>query len=529
MESITLASTTSSSSSSLLLPAAATVTSCTSSSSSGATVYLPTNSIPLQQSHHHHRPQQHQVSFGADECLLRRVAIVEVNHKPFTSAVTGSTSSSSEKQSHVLTIQISQDEEEEKTATLLTSAAASLPLFKSNNIVQIKEKVTVVSLKSCEKPSLIIHSNQNHRYNNNNIQIVQQQQHQQQSVQDENEEVEDMVQKSNNDLEVNKPSTYLYYMMPSGQCSPSDTMDSGTCSDLENTTPPPLPKKMSPKTKSSSHTPSNKNGKTGMKKYNHLQQQNSPTTNSGHSRCQSFTDSEESESSLSCDSLTLTDLNGMLSAPSIPPPPPPSLAINIFQTTTPAKTGNGTSSVVGLPDSLLRDIRSVKLFAGNNSDFQKNSELPTNASSAIKKNGFAKVKIKSVGQPLADTTAAEANASVVTLSIVAGHFVNDVDCVENTKNYEDDKFYHFHLNERVLEVNDDDGTESMCRDDESFAGYRDIHSGTSTIRSSKGTVRGVKNRVRNGIATFLQLQQHNVKVSEIVYVFEKSVNFFLFG
>ncbi|EDX11828.1 GD19557 [Drosophila simulans] len=44
-----------------------------------------------------------------------------------------------------------------------------------------------------------------------------------------------------------------------------------------------------------------------------------------------------------------------------------------------------------------------------------------------------------------------------------------------------------------------------------FAGYRDVRCGASstqsTIRSAKGTVRGVKNRVRNGIATFLQLQQ----------------------
>lgn len=59
----------------------------------------------------------------------------------------------------------------------------------------------------------------------------------------------EMVQKSNqtnSDLEVNAP--YYYYMMPSGQCSPSDTLDSGTCSDLE-VTPPPVPKKMSPQTK----------------------------------------------------------------------------------------------------------------------------------------------------------------------------------------------------------------------------------------------------------------------------------------
>lgn len=52
---------------------------------------------------------------------------------------------------------------------------------------------------------------------------------------------------------------------------------------------------------------------------------------------------------------------------------------------------------------------------------------------------------------------------------------------------------------------------SVVDDDESFAGFRDLTSGTSTIRSNKGTVRGVKNRVRNGIATFLQMQQANLK------------------
>nr|CAH7763730.1 unnamed protein product [Callosobruchus chinensis] len=67
--------------------------------------------------------------------------------------------------------------------------------------------------------------------------------------------------------------------------------------------------------------------------------------------------------------------------------------------------------------------------------------------------------------------------------------------------------YQFHLNEKA------DITESNRLDaiveDETFAGYKDLlgmgSDGTSTIRSAKGTVRGVKNRVRAGIATFLQI------------------------
>jgi hypothetical protein len=79
-----------------------------------------------------------------------------------------------------------------------------------------------------------------------------------------------------------------------------------------------------------------------------------------------------------------------------------------------------------------------------------------------------------------------------------------------TKFYENDKFYKFHINGRLAEALE------ACRlkndVDESFAGLKDLQSGTSTIRSSKGTIRGVKNRVRNGIATFLQMQQTKIKV-----------------
>jgi glutaredoxin domain-containing cysteine-rich protein 1 len=52
--------------------------------------------------------------------------------------------------------------------------------------------------------------------------------------------------------------------------------------------------------------------------------------------------------------------------------------------------------------------------------------------------------------------------------------------------------------------------------DENFAGVRVIgseqgsNSSTSTIRSHRGTIRGVKNRVRAGIATFLRDQKTKV-------------------
>ncbi|KAH8287302.1 hypothetical protein KR054_005543, partial [Drosophila jambulina] len=101
--------------------------------------------------------------------------------------------------------------------------------------------------------------------------------------------------------------------------------------------------------------------------------------------------------------------------------------------------------------------------------------------------------------------------------------------------YEADRFYNFHVNEHEnfrsfgstssasstpeYEANNGGFQEEALQDDDAFVGYRDVRvlgssgksSANSTIRSAKGTVRGVKNRVRNGVATFLQLQQPNVK------------------
>ncbi|XP_050079905.1 uncharacterized protein LOC126567711 [Anopheles maculipalpis] len=84
--------------------------------------------------------------------------------------------------------------------------------------------------------------------------------------------------------------------------------------------------------------------------------------------------------------------------------------------------------------------------------------------------------------------------------------------------FESDRYYKFHINERARTdgsgepgSSSPETTPSVVDDDESFAGLKDLSNGTSTIRSNKGTVRGVKNRVRNGIATFLQMQQTGLK------------------
>lgn len=378
--------------------------------STRATVYLPT--MPISQ------------------CTTR---IVEVNHAPFTSAVTGSTSSSANN-SHVVTIQISQNNDIQLQKELFVAR-------------KIDDKVTV-SLNSCDNIS-------DFKLSTNNS---------------DDTTTGEMVQQPNNDLEVNKTSNLFY--IPSGQCSPSSTMDSGTCSDMESTvetTPPPLPKKISAKIKGTSL------------KY---------TT--GHIRRGSFTDSEESESSLSCDSLNSGDIIVVNKMSNPPIRVTPMTTLNDFDKD---NVDNESTQLICLPDSLLRDIRdrSSKFSA---SELMKMTKSEQNGPDNNNKNIYSRVKLKTGPTAVQD--------------------ICSQDTYKNSKIYENDKFYKFHINESVLNVIDEISPQNI-QADESFAGYKDMNSRTSTIRSSKGTVRGVKNRVRNGIATFLQMQHSNVKVSVCLF------------
>lgn len=377
--------------------------------STRATVYLPT--MPISQ------------------CSTR---IVEVNHAPFTSAVTGSTSSSANN-SHVVTIQISQNNDIQLQKELFDAR-------------KIDGKVTVSLNDTCDNLS-------NFKLSSNHT---------------ADDTTGEMVQQPHSDLEVNKSSNLFY--IPSGQCSPSSTMDmdSGTCSDME-TTPPPLPKKISAKNKG-----------TALK------------YTTGHIRRGSFTDSEESESSLSSDSLNSGDIIVVNKMSNPPIRMTPMTTLNDFDKD---NVDNESTKLICLPDSLLRDIRdrSTKLSASeiiNMTKSEQNGSANNNNKSVV----YSRVKIKT------GTTSAQ-------------DFVTQ-DTYQNSKIYENDKFYKFHINESVLNVIDEISPQNI-QADESFAGYKDINNRTSTIRSSKGTVRGVKNRVRNGIATFLQMQQSNVKVSAL--------------
>ncbi|KAM8720499.1 hypothetical protein ACLKA7_006529 [Drosophila subpalustris] len=90
--------------------------------------------------------------------------------------------------------------------------------------------------------------------------------------------------------------------------------------------------------------------------------------------------------------------------------------------------------------------------------------------------------------------------------------------------FEADQYYNFHVHEHdnyrsfgqldyAAEAEGHvghEGHEGLGEDEDAFVGYKDVRIASqvaATIRSSRGTVRGVKNRVRNGVATFLQLQQ----------------------
>lgn len=84
-------------------------------------------------------------------------------------------------------------------------------------------------------------------------------------------------------------------------------------------------------------------------------------------------------------------------------------------------------------------------------------------------------------------------------------------------------FYNFHLSEN----GSDDRLQGRDEQEDTFAGQKYVDSedtGCRTIRSSKGTIRGVKNRVRAGIATFLHINANkvNIRISyilSIVYIF----------
>lgn len=292
----------------------------------------------------------------------------------------------------------------------------------------------------------------------------------------------DMVLQLKEHQQQQQPMTSPYqlcYLVSSGQYSPCETLDSGTGSDLESMKSPDSNSNSNNNVGSNSSAP-----KLELHlKTTRIRVNSSSTSGPGvgvgvgvgvgsvqQSRAYSLTDSEEcdeSSSSLSCDSLHSNE-----AAPT-------------------HKLGAQL-----LPSSLLRDLRQPR---NASEERQLTLTAPETATGR-----------KIDGRPL---------------------------------QYEADQYYNFHVNEHAnypsfgeidscaeyathgLLLHSGDGAggaqpsaDADAAEEDAFVGYRDVRRNptkqVSTIRSSKGTVRGVKNRVRNGVATFLQLQQPNVKVSQ---------------
>ncbi|XP_073830111.1 uncharacterized protein [Musca autumnalis] len=345
-------------------------------------------------------------------------------------------------------------------------------------------------------------------------------------------------QNSVNELNVTNPS-YLYYStMSSGQFSPCDTLDSGTGSDLEsqNHTPhTPTAHLLLPNKKSSTNGLEMHLKTTKVRVSQHA---NGNSKDKHNCNSSSYTDSEESEaSSLSCDSLHSNEFMRQSSqSPTIQ-----------------NKLSSPSRKVLGsfLPDSLLRDIKNLKL---NNTEYEAENENEEDEDHIEQRVKAHKQRSESTYEPISSqdymmaqndyvqtrNTVNQENASTnsakrasmpsktFVLNQEDGTFI-DMKMNSMPRKYEADKYYNFHVNEhenfRSFGNNNnsgfpESGSESLSEyesrsslHDDVFAGYKDLRCGsaTSTIRSNKGTVRGVKNRVRNGIATFLQLQQPNMK------------------
>lgn len=332
-------------------------------------------------------------------------------------------------------------------------------------------------------------------------------------------------------------------VVSSGQSSPSDTLDSGTCSDLDGSTPPPLPKKKSVTATKATVTVTVNGG--------------------GHRRTGSLTssgaevDSDDEGSNISCDSLNSNELNG-----ETPVVEDARSNIKVIQETSkvkPLTEGTVTEKKVkpptpptpprsnippvehSLPQGLLQDIRArtakltivpspcstltrkTRTWADELSSKSKQHSELKNAKdfNNTKLNGSVfKYQDISPVSTLSTSSDDQSKRSIVEektyeerqKATAEKQQASSSKIFSNGEFFDTDRFYTFHLNEHVADSKDP-VQEKGIENEETFAGYRDLLQGkesTSTIRSAKGTVRGVKNRVRAGIATFLQL--HDTKV-----------------
>jgi hypothetical protein len=372
---------------------------------------------------------------------------------------------------------------------------------------------------------------------------------------------EEMVRRSTTSISGNfmktsppeRANPYFFYgsfsssgmVISSGQSSPSDTLDSGTCSDLDGSTPPPLPKKKSA-TNSTVKVTVTVNG-------------------GGHRRTGSLTssgaevDSDDEGSNISCDSLNSSELNGesavlgearqvVKQSHEFNKVKSAETAAEMetrlkSQTPTNVPRSNIPPAEHSLPQGLLREIRdrtakltvvpspsdtltkNTRIWADELSSKSKNhNELKNGKDANIKLNGsMSKYPDISPTSTLSNSSDDQSKRSVVEektyeerqKEITEKQNASCSKIIKNVEKFDTDRFYKFHLNEHVSDGKDINHGNDI-ENEETFAGYRDLlqdKESSSTIRSAKGTVRGVKNRVRAGIATFLQL--HDTKVGHV--------------
>lgn len=253
----------------------------------------------------------------------------------------------------------------------------------------------------------------------------------------------------------------------SGQSSPSDNLDSGTCSDVDAGTPPPPPYSSPP-------------AAVGKGQFGVAHQRSASLNSSGIGV---DSDVDDEVDNVSCDSIDSSEYNAdnEHTLPIISAAILKCNARNVMPSSAtpsvPIPNGNKHERYVVYPteQNLVPKVAALKLTNGKRSWDRK-------------RNGT--VRFEEEPQEEVD-----------------GHDDNNTD-----------RFLHFHLNEnRFDELQEGTGTS----EDDSFAGFKSLiekSTPVATIRSAKGTVRGVKNRVRAGIATFLNTTATKVSFQIILIV-----------
>ncbi|CAO1394952.1 unnamed protein product [Diamesa serratosioi] len=302
---------------------------------------------------------------------------------------------------------------------------------------------------------------------------------------------------SNNNLNNNNNSFYIsgtqgnLKVMSSGHCSPTDDhLDSGTCSDAElnlsSPQPPPLPPK-----------------KLGHSIHHLL----SDSISSDDSVCSLSSDSLSYHVSTNKHKSILSSGGSQLLSPEL------IKSLDTHQKTVQKDFLDAKPRPLALlPSSLLKDIRNHALKFNLNDVNYLQDRSSASSDEEVDELDDIESNYSDCNNIVLVNQSRNYEHNIKFNHMRKGVHNNNHALIEDNNNfYENDKFYKFHINEH-LSNSLTDNCQSLSQDiDESFAGIKDINNGTSTIRSSKGTVRGVKNRVRNGIATFLQMQQTTVK------------------